>query len=109
MAQAAPREEDRLVLLEGKVEDLTRSLAALQQRPAVSEERATATPAALPPPRLQRSPEAREPAGQTSEEGAALPASSDVARILGLTGRTLIVFGGAYLLRAVTAAGYLPD
>jgi hypothetical protein len=32
----------------------------------------------------------------------------DVPRVLGLVGRTLLVLGGAYLLRALTGAGVLP-
>lgn len=96
MACVVPREEDRLSGLEAKVEDLTRSLAALEQRFVLLEERGSTQPA----------PDAARLAPLEEEE---LPSASEVTRILGLTGRTLIVFGGAYLLRAITAAGYLPE
>ncbi|RPH53724.1 hypothetical protein EHM82_07950, partial [bacterium] len=97
MAYAAPQ-EDRLSVLEGRVEDLTRSLEGLQQRMVLLEERGAA-----PSPALVR----LEPAPAIEEEE--IVSASDLTRVLGFTGRTLIVFGGAYLLRALTAAEYLPE
>jgi hypothetical protein len=88
MADIAPREVDRLSVLEAKIE-------ALEQRLGVLERGA-------PPARLRL-----EPRPEQDEE--LLPSAADVTSTLGLVGRTLIVFGGAYLLRAVTAAGYVPD
>jgi hypothetical protein len=76
------------------MEDLARTVAALERRLALVE---TGGAAVRPAP----------PAPAAAEEP--LPPASDLTRILGLTGRTLIVFGGAYLLRAVTAAGHLPE
>lgn len=106
MAYASPhaQEEDRLSILEGKVEDLTRSLAAFERRLVRlegHEAAAGAPPAAVRP--------AAAAGGAEPEEVLPAPSASDMARLLGLTGRTLLAFGGAYLLRAVTAAGYLPE
>lgn len=99
MVYEASREEDRLAVLEGKVENLSLNLERIESRLALLEAHGapirTAVPAAASPP--------------PEELDEALPSASDLTRILGLVGRTLIVFGGAYLLRAVTAAGYLPE
>jgi hypothetical protein len=97
MAYSASQEEgDRFAVLEGRVEDLTRSVETLERRLAMLEKPGVAVRAATP-----------VPSAIPEEEG--LPTGADVTRVLGLVGRTLIVFGGAYLLRAVTAAGYLPQ
>lgn len=99
MAQAAA-DGDRLSGLEDRVEHLSRTVEALERRLAAMEQ-GGAEPRREPAgARLAYPPEAAEEA---------LPPVSDVTRILGLTGRTLIVFGGAYLLRALTAAGHLPE
>jgi hypothetical protein len=95
MAEAA--DEDRLAVLEQSVADLARTVEALERRLAGLEKEGARVHRAV----------AAERRPETAEE--ALPPGSDVTRLLGLTGRTLIVFGGAYLLRAVTAAGYMPE
>jgi hypothetical protein len=100
MADRAPDQGDRLSILEGRVEDLARAVDALQQRLALAGEREEGAPAAPARARYEPVP---------AEEEVPLPSASDLTRILGLTGRTLIVFGGAYLLRAFTAGGYLPE
>ncbi|HUL74002.1 MAG TPA: hypothetical protein VLT86_12930 [Vicinamibacterales bacterium] len=51
--------------------------------------------------------EARGPAPATAAEHAPSPAT-DAVGLLSLVGRTFIVFGGAFLLRALTESGYLP-
>jgi hypothetical protein len=93
---ASSPEEDRFSALEGRVEDLTRTVETLERRLAVLEKPGVAVRAATPVP-------------SAIPEEESLPSGADVTRVLGLVGRTLIVFGGAYLLRAVTAAGYLPQ
>jgi hypothetical protein len=100
MAHVAP-DRDRLSVLEQSVEDLVRAVEALEQRLAVLEKGEAPMYRAPADARLA-------PAPETDEETPPLPVS-DVTRIFGLTGRTLIAFGGAYLLRALTAAGYLPQ
>jgi hypothetical protein len=92
MAHTAP-EENRLAALEARIEALERRLALLERGGAEG----YCAPAGVRP----------APVPEAAEE--ALPPVSDLTRTLGLTGRTLIVFGGAYLLRALTAAGYLPQ
>lgn len=99
MAYTASREQDRFSALEGRVEELTRIVGALEGRLSRLEERGVAAPAAA-----AAAPAVVPAVGDLDE---ALPSGADVTRVLGLVGRTLIVFGGAYLLRAVTAAGYL--
>ena len=101
MAYAAP-EENRLSVLEGRIEDLTRSMEGLNQRLVLLEERGAAAPAAAARVQLEAAP-------RIEDEEEILPSASDLTRILGLTGRTLIIFGGGYLLRALTAAGHLPE
>ncbi len=100
MAYSASQEEeeDRFTVLEGRVEDLTRAVETLERRLSLLEQPGVAARAAVP--LAPTVPAVEEPE---------LPSGADVTRVLGLVGRTLIVFGGAYLLRAVTAAGYLPQ
>jgi len=99
MAQAAA-DEDRLSIVESRIEDLARAVEALERRLVLLERRGLDADRA--PARA-----ALAPVAETAAEH--LPLGSDLTRTLGLTGRTLIVFGGAYLLRALTAAGYLPQ
>jgi hypothetical protein len=101
MDQARLREDDPFTVLERRVEELARTVEALDSRLARLE---TAAPSTLPAVGAR---EAREPAAGIPEEG--LPSGAEVSRVLALIGRTLIVFGGAYLLRATTQAGYLPQ
>ena len=101
MAFASPQEEDRLSVLEGKVVELTRSIEALQQRLVRLEGHGLAPAQAL---------RSGEPGREALADTEPQPiAGSEVTSLLGLTGRTLIIFGGAYLLRAITAAGQLPE
>jgi hypothetical protein len=100
MADIAAQGVDRLSVLEAKLEEINRSVEALEQRLGVVEKREVTAPGA--PSVLPRS-------VPLEEDEELLPSDADLTGTLGLVGRTLIVFGGAYLLRAVTAAGYLPD
>jgi hypothetical protein len=99
--------EDRLAFLERRVEELSSSLSVVEERlssterlapTSLPEEPERPTFAAVP------SPPAGPPAtaGEEPEEWA-LPGG------FALLGRTLVALGGAYLLRALTAAGVLPD
>jgi len=105
MTHSVSPEEDRFTALASRVEELAQSVEALQGRLSILEQGGT-LPAALPAsvPALQ----AVEPHSDEVDQEA-LPSGADVARVLGLVGRTLIIFGGAFLLRAVTAAGHLPQ
>jgi len=91
--------DDRLSRLESQVEALLRTVAGLERRLTAVETGATegglaADSAAQQPARS--APQARAP-------------SSEATPTLSLVGRTLMVFGGAYLLRAFTADwGLLP-
>lgn len=107
MTHSVSPEEDRFSALAARVEELTRSVEALQGRLSILEQGgSTAARAAFPAPAPVR--QAVElHSGEVDQE--ALPSGADVARILGLVGRMLIIFGGAFLLRAVTAAGHLPQ
>jgi hypothetical protein len=95
--------EDRLSRLEGRVEQLSRALSDLDRRirdvegrieveargaPVVSARSAWVERAGLEPP---------------------APVESDLGVALSLIGRTLLALGGAYLLRAITEAGALPE
>jgi hypothetical protein len=85
MDDRASRLEFTVTLLASKVADLEARLASLERSAASHDER----------------PAAR------AENLDTVPAV-DVPRVLGLVGRTLLVLGGAYLLRALTGAGVLP-
>ncbi|MFL6198069.1 MAG: hypothetical protein ACJ76J_02730 [Thermoanaerobaculia bacterium] len=106
MTHSVSPEEDRFSALAARVEELTRSVEALQGRLSILEQGGSTARAASPAPMpvLQA---VELHSDEVDQE--ALPSSADVARILGLVGRTLIIFGGAFLLRAVTASGYLPQ
>lgn len=86
--------EDRVVRLESRVANLTEHLADLEQRLAALEGRVP-TPAEEPP-------DSDSLAAIVGLEG--IP----VQQWLGLAGRTLVVLGGAYLLRALTGSHVLP-
>jgi hypothetical protein len=92
MGDPLDRVEARLLRLEVAVEKLARRLQALEEtepwdRPA------RASPGAVAPP--------------GAGAFALSPASADTVRVLSLAGRTLLVFAGAYLLRALTESGVL--
>ena len=100
MDQIRLQAEDSFAALENRVGELSRTVEALERRLA----RLESAPAALPVAAVRA---VRElPANAADDE---LPSGADLARILGLIGRTLIVFGGAYLLRATTQSDYLPQ
>lgn len=88
---------DRLTRLEARIDELSRGLAEVQRRLAIVEARAprssslekAAAPAATPAP------------GQLVEP--------EIASDISLLGRTLLVLGGAYLLRALTDNQLLPQ
>ncbi len=87
---------DRLSRLEGQLDALTRELASLHERVRVLEGRVepadeTVTASAL--------------AVAEAEPGARPSRESDTTAVVSLIGRTLVVLGGAYLLRALTDSG----
>ncbi len=87
--------------LETQVEELARSLRAVEERLALLEARgvpAPATPDERLWPQLARAAGARERERPVAEGGGSLA----------LFGRTLIVLGGAFLFRALTESGALP-
>jgi hypothetical protein len=90
--------EDRIVLLESKVARLTERVTSLEQRLALVERRAaTDVPSAM---------------GRPAVESPDLPSVVDfpkggIQQLLALAGRTLVVLGGAYLLRALTESNVL--
>ncbi len=86
--------EDRLSALERHVQALEERLARLEGSPA------SGSPA--PGASRRRAPEPEE----TADE--ALVSGSDFVTFLTHSGRSLIVLGGAYLVRALTEAGTLP-
>ncbi len=88
--------EDRLASLERQVRDLSGAVVSLERRLAALEARAPAT--------------ASDGLPDTEPAPAAARAGSDitVVTVLSLVGRTCLVLGGAYLLRALTDAGTLP-
>jgi hypothetical protein len=96
--------DDPVRLLSATVEDLKASVRALEARVAALEASGAAAPAA--------------PAGPPREEapsGEALPAPDGekptdlgLPRLVALTGRGLILLGGAYLFRALTEAHLIP-
>lgn len=85
--------EDRIVRLESRVACLTDQVAGLEERLAIVERRAPA------------------PAGESRDSDRLAPIVSferaPVQQWLGIAGRTLVVLGGAYLLRALTGSHVL--
>ena len=88
--------DDRLARLEQSVADLTRAVQELDRRLVGLEARAGARAEA---PALAAAP------AQPESEG---PARTDAVGVLSLVGRTFVVLGGAYLLRALTDSGTFP-
>ncbi len=95
--------------LEARVARLESALGGLAARLAVLEGR-TAPLATAPAPAIAPSAEAPAPAAPALQpaERAAEPADAPVAGALTLAGRSFLVLGGAFLLRAVTEAGRVP-
>ena len=79
---------DRLSNLESRVDQLTRQVGDLERRVSALDRRETAAQA--------------PPSGSLAPE-------SDFTAVFSLIGRTLLALGGAYLLRALTEAGALPQ
>ena len=79
---------DRLSTLESRVDQLTRQVSDLERRISALDrsETATETPTAAP-----------------------IAPETDLGAVFSLVGRTLLALGGAYLLRALTEAGALPQ
>ena len=94
---------DRLAALEAAIQDLQSSVRHLEARLAHLEGRASSAEHAAP--------DAGEAAAASAAAGA-LPAVRgwrDPIAILSLIGRLFIVLGGAYLLRAMTDTGAIPQ
>lgn len=91
--------EQRLATIEASLAAVERRLEALVTRLAEVEDRLAAQPPGRPV------------AARTASD-ASLPAAprpvADATGLLGLAGRSLIVLGGAYLLRALTEGGTIP-
>ena len=91
MSDRVSRVEERLRQLDEAVSCLSRRLEQLERRGDLG-------------PHLV-------PAAETADGGAvqlSSPPRSDAVTLLSLAGRTCLVFGGAYLLRALTESGHLP-
>ena len=95
---------DRMEELQRRLERLEQQVLALQEMVGAPGQSLQAAPAAAV-------------SGSASALDAARPEESDAARqgvapgagrLISLAGRTLVVLGGAYLLRALTDAGTLP-
>jgi len=85
---------DRLSHLEVQVEELSRGIREVERRLATLEERARSPGAAISPaPQALAVPE---------------PSAPQIASGVSLIGRTVLVLGGAYLLRALTDTQILP-
>ncbi len=88
--------DDRLSALEAQVHDLQRSVAMLEARLATVE---TGPPLTAAPTSIPDVASLRDVRAVRDEAGA----------VLALVGRALVVLGGAYLLRALTDSGILPQ
>ncbi len=101
--------EGRVALLEGALRDVSARLAALETArtgagevaPAVLPASEAPSPAARPEAALAVS-EPSAPVPEAGEDGA------PVANALTLAGRSFLVLGGAFLLRAITEGGRVP-
>ena len=92
--------EDRLNRLEHELADVTRRLRVLEdgQHTAVTTAISADTAPLAPP----------DTVSLPARHAESTRGSSDLAGLATLLGRTCIVFGGAYLLRALTETGRLP-
>jgi hypothetical protein len=97
--------DDPVRLLSASVEDLRKSVRALEARVAALEGRAEAaapaTPAGPPPEETPAGAPLPAPGGERQ-------ADLGLPRLLALAGRGLVLLGGAYLFRALTEAHVLP-
>ena len=89
--------EDRLVVLADSIAALGRRVGALEERLAAVEARAAEGVAPAP-----------TDGGSPVQPAAGWRSASDSVLVLSSVGRSLIVLGGAYLLRALTEGGALP-
>jgi hypothetical protein len=97
--------EDRLATLEGQVHALSDALTSLERRLAALE----AAPARIAGEGDEAAPSRAVPATEASASAvAAARPEITVVTVMSLLGRTCLVLGGAYLLRALTDAGTLP-
>lgn len=94
-------ENERLTRLESRLERVERMLSEVTLRMSTLEGRGSELPGESAP----GEPAAAQPAGTAAD---AVLSSHDITGPLGLLGRTLLVFAGAYLLRALTDAGAVP-
>jgi hypothetical protein len=92
--------DDRVATLEQQVRDLSATVLALERRLAALESR----PATAEGDRVPDTASAKAAAGTE----AALRSDLTLITVLTLVGRTCLVLGGAYLLRALTDTGTLP-
>jgi hypothetical protein len=89
-----------IVELSRSVDELSRRVAALEAlTPLPAGPRPLPFPSPTPAPELPRIAPAAAP----------VAADADLTAVAGLVGRTLLALGGAYLLRALTAADLLPQ
>ncbi len=112
--------DDRLQSIEQKVDQLSELVDRLQRRLVVLEaERAPvfapAEPAATTPAQALAvaqealvAPPGSAMASASPPEVVALPTGADVGRFVALSGRSLLVFGGAFFFRAMTERDSLP-
>jgi hypothetical protein len=103
--------DERVPRLESEIRRLTQSLAAVERRVASLEAMLAGTAArsaigAIPPIPTEATSDGKLPVGRASAAGAPvdLVPEDGIQAVLALAGRTLIVLGGAYLLRALTEA-----
>lgn len=85
--------------LEARLQEIENAIAALARRVAMLEDTRRDAAPTLPLPQLQPALAAARPHGLET---------LDVVSLLSLVGRTCVVLGGAYLLRALTETGRVP-
>ena len=95
--------DDRLPRLESTIDELRRTIRALDARVAHLERRSASVEAEAPA--AETGPAEIEAAGVSAPEPRGW---RDPIAVLSLIGRLFIVLGGAYLLRAMTDAGAIP-
>ncbi len=100
--------DQEVVRLTDEVRRLSGSVSAIERRLAILE---AALATVGPPPLAHLAPQTPRPAGTpiaaTAPERGAEPASG-VQRFVALAGRSLLILGGAYFLRALTEAHVVP-
>lgn len=99
--------EERLSRLEARLAELRTSVEALESRLAAVEGRAPAAPAAAAPAPAPAPPPSAA-AGAVEPLVEIVPGREVVQAVPALVGRTCLVLGGAYLVRALTESGTLP-